>query len=461
MDKRYLESSEFYSRRYNNFSIMIILPTVIIFCGLVLFSFFGKCEITIEGQGNLETKQNVPVIQGSTNSILKKNYLKEGRFVKAGQTLLVYKNNRNENQKQLLNSQIDNLNRQISGLEVLKSGLQNNQNNFKGSDQFGYQDLLNEYLDQRQIYLIENKMFTDKSAVNMNKQHQASQLLEETINRTENNLKAYRDIYHAVSSNQDYTKSAKYYYIYQGYQSKMKITSDQNERDSFKSETLATIQQQIDSLQDASDNARSQKVALQEYNDLTDNVNTNNEKLSALQAEQVQSANQQLSKAKQTLIETKITLNQLSSDSSEYTIKAPKAGVLHLNDELKGVKYTGTGSTLAKIYPNLNQQSSIQIKAYIPSQDISSVQKGQQLRLQITRNVPKSIILQGAINNISVSPITLNQGSYYVVTANAPINEINRSLVHYGMEGKVSLITGKTTFFNYYKAKLFNQDLNR
>ena len=71
-----------------------------------------------------------------------------------------------------------------------------------------------------------------------------------------------------------------------------------------------------------------------------------------------------------------------------------------------------------------------------------------------------ALILNGTINNISISPITLNHGNYYIVTANAPITETNQTLIHYGMVGKVSVITGKTTFFNYYKNKLFNQDPN-
>lgn len=460
MDKRFLESSEFYSCRYNNFSTMIIIPVVILLCGLIIFSFFGKREISIEGQGNLEPKQNVPIIQGSTNSTIKQNYLKEGQLVKKGQTLLIYKNSRNKSQKESLNNQIDNLNRQISCLETLKFGLQNNQNSFTNVDQFGYQDLLNSYLDQRQIYLIENQMLTNKLVVNRNKQKEASQILDETINRTELNLKAYQAVYNSINKNQSYDKDAKYYYIYQGYQANLKGTSNQAEKDSIKNDTLATAQQQIDTLQDAVDSTKGQKVALQEFDDLKTNIGTNNEKLSILQAGQVQSANQQLVKAKQSLLEIKTTLKQINTDSSEYIIKAPKSGVVHLNDDFKGAKYTGTGSTLAQIYPNLKKQNSIQIRAYIPSQAIASIKKKQQLRLQIIRNVPKALILNGTINNISISPITLNHGNYYIVTANAPITETNQTLIHYGMVGKVSVITGKTTFFNYYKNKLFNQDPN-
>ena len=105
--------------------------------------------------------------------------------------------------------------------------MQNNQNSFTNVDQFGYQDLLNSYLDQRQIYLIENQMLTNKSVVNRNKQKEASQILDETINRTELNLKAYQAVYNSINKNQSYDKDAKYYYIYQGDQANLKGTSNQ------------------------------------------------------------------------------------------------------------------------------------------------------------------------------------------------------------------------------------------
>lgn len=460
MDKRFLESSEFYSKRYNNFSIIVLLPVVAILTCLVVFSFFGKREITIDGQGNLDTAQNVPIIQGTTGSVLKKNYLKEGRFVKKGQMLLVYKNTRNQNQKVLLENQVDNLNRQISSLQTLKTGLLTNQNTFLEADQFGYKDLLKGYLDQRQIYLIENKLLTDKSNLNINKQQQSDQLLYNSINQSQDSLTAYQVIYDAINTNKSYPQNSKFYYIYQGYQSKLKSTSNQNEKEILKSETLASIQQQIDTLKNTIDSNKEQKIALQGSNDLNANLSTNNEKMATLQADQTQSATQQLSKAKQSLLEIQTNLKQLNSDSSEYTVKAPKTGVLHLNDEFKGVQYAGTGTTLAQVYPILKNQDKIQIKAYIPSQDISSIKKGQILRLQLIRNLPKAIIIQGKVNNISVAPINSKNRNYYIVTAEASLSASNKSLIHYGMSGKVSIITGKTTFFNYYKNKLFNRDLN-
>lgn len=80
------------------------------------------------------------------------------------------------------------------------------------------------------------------------------------------------------------------------------------------------------------------------------------------------------------------------------------------------------------------------------------------MRLEITRNVPRPILIDGVINNISVAPVPVNKGTYYIVTAESK-NESNiASQIHYGMSGKTTIITGKETFFKYYKDKLLDKN---
>ncbi|CDK36079.1 AbpD bacteriocin export accessory protein [Ligilactobacillus salivarius cp400] len=72
MEDKFLESSEFYSARFRNFSTMIIIPFTILLLAVVIFSFFGKKEITIQGAGTLEALGNNPVIQSTVNSPIEK-----------------------------------------------------------------------------------------------------------------------------------------------------------------------------------------------------------------------------------------------------------------------------------------------------------------------------------------------------------------------------------------------------
>lgn len=458
MDKEFLESSEFYSARFKNFSTLLIMPIAVLLCLVCIFSFFGKREITIEGQGDLTTNKQIPILQASTNSVLKQNYLKEGKFVKKGQTLLVYQNTKNQNQKRLLEKQQDNLSYQITSLETLKASIRSNQDQFENNDQFGYRDLLRGYLDQRQVYLIENQMVTDKAATSTTKQQTLTAIIDKTIQRDQTNLDAYQALYQSIKTNKVYSSTGKYNYLYENYQTKVKAMSDKNEQSGLKADILATTQQQIDSLQGSIANAENQKVSIKEFDDSRFNTNTNNEKLALLEAQQTQSANEQLVKAKQSLVEIQTTLKQITSDSKEYVVKAPKDGVLHVDDHYQGIKYTSAGTSMARIYPVLADQKRLKIEALIPVDDISSVKIGQRLRLKITRNVPRPIIIEGKINQISVSPTVINQGSYYTITGLATISNNNRKLLHYGMTGKIAIITGKTTFFNYYKDKLLNRN---
>lgn len=261
-----------------------------------------------------------------------------------------------------------------------------------------------------------------------------------------------------MRANKVYSSTGKYNYLYENYQTKVKAMSDKNEQSGLKADILATTQQQIDSLQGSIANAENQKVSIKEFDDSRFNTNTNNEKLALLEAQQTQSANEQLVKAKQSLVEIQTTLKQITSDSKEYVVKAPKDGVLHVDDHYQGIKYTSAGTSMARIYPVLADQKRLKIEALIPVDDISSVKIGQRLRLKITRNVPRPIIIEGKINQISVSPTVINQGSYYTITGLATISNNNRKLLHYGMTGKIAIITGKTTFFNYYKDKLLNRN---
>lgn len=91
MDKKFLESGEFYSARFQNFSTLIIMPITFLLIAVILFSLIGKREITINGTGDIEPQETVPVIQATLNSSIKNNYLLEGeRGTQRSKTNSVY-----------------------------------------------------------------------------------------------------------------------------------------------------------------------------------------------------------------------------------------------------------------------------------------------------------------------------------------------------------------------------------
>ena len=382
MEDKFLESSEFYSARFRNFSTMIIIPFTILLLAVVIFSFFGKKEITIQGAGTLEALGNNPVIQSTVNSPIEKNYLKEGKYVKKGDTLLVYNNVNIQDKGKLYNSQKEILDRQLAALNLLKQGVQDNHDSFGEDDEFGYRNDLKSYLQQRNTYLTENTMIQDKSKNDKAKQS--------SIN---NELKKQGG---SATSIADFD-SSKY------------------------------------------------------------DIDINNQKMSDLQSSKLSSIDQEIIKIKQNISELNANIDENNNTNREYKVKAVRDGILHINDEYSESHYISAGANLAQILPILKNQKTLKIKAYISTADISSIKVGQKVRFKVTRNVPKPIILTGKIHKISISPVEIGKENYYQIEAKTDIQNTNRDLLKYGMQGQMDVITGKTTFFEYYKDKLFNR----
>lgn len=163
-------------------------------------------------------------------------------------------------------------------------------------------------------------------------------------------------------------------------------------------------------------------------------------------------------KAEQNLRAVKADIDSLTTQSKSYTIKATKTGVLHVADNYRGAKYVNSGAEIAKILPIIKQQRRVNVKLYISTADISSVKVNQAIRFKVTRNVPKPIILDGVVKKIGVSPVEESKATFYEVTAAVPISSKQAQLLRYGMIGQTAIITGKVTWFDYYKDKLLDNN---
>lgn len=458
MDKKYLESSEFYNKRFNNFSTLIIIPIFLLFVVVVLFSIFMKREVTIESFGELGSKKSIPIVQSPSNSSITKNYLSEGKYVKKGSTLIVYKNATNDIRLNSLKDQKNNINDQVKQLNLLQKGVESNQDTFTSDDTFGYRNLLKSYLNQRNIYDIENRMLKDKTSFSNDKVKQLSSLYDDTIKQKNANLQTYQTLFNAIKSDKSYPSNSTNSYIYDSYKAELKNAENANDKLTVKQSYLKDLQSHIDSINDEIKSSQEQKDSLKDFSNPNYDIDSNTKKLESLQNNQLNSISEELVKLKEKEKSLDENIKELENISKNSYVTAEKSGVIHMdNPSLKGARYIGSGSELAKIYPVFKTNATIKIQSYVSSKDISSIKKGQHMRLQITRNVPKPIIIDGIINNISVAPVPINNGTYYIVVAQAKNNSKIISKIHYGMSGKTNIITGKETFFKYYKDKLLDK----
>lgn len=348
------------------------------------------------------------------------------------------------------------INQEIQSLNTLKKGVETNRNTFFMDDPYGNDNILRGYLDQRSIYLLENRLIREKANFSDSQQNGIIKNIASLISRNKISLNSYQKIYNAVQTNGSIDQSDPYYAIFKNYKDSIE-NADNAEKNSIKNQYLTDLKGQMDNLQHSINDEEIQKNQIQKYNSTAIDINSNNKKIENLQSNKLAEIDEkivQLNKMGETI---NLNLDELRIDEKDYIVKAPKSGVIHLiTNSIKSLSYVGHPTNLAIIYPVLNKQKKVKITSYVLSEDISDVQIGQELRFRVSRNTTKPIIIKGRIVGISVSPVLYKHGSYYLVTSEAYVSHKKRRSLKYGIIGKVSIITGKKTYFNYYKDKMLN-----
>ncbi|WP_334352453.1 bacteriocin secretion accessory protein [Companilactobacillus sp. HBUAS56257] len=458
INKKFLESSEFYNKRFDNFSTLLIIPLFCLFLSVIVFSFFMRREIIIESFGDIGSRQNVPIVQSPSNSAIQKNYLSEGKYVRKGEVLLSYENTNNEIKISNIQDQQTNVDNQIKSLQTFKKSVESNQDIFGSDDRYGYRNLLKSYLNQRNIYDIENNLIQSKSSFSNDKIEGLTKLYDSNLNQKNNEVRACQNIFNAIKDDKEYSSINEYGFLYYEYNAELKSASD-TEKSTIKNTYLNNLRQRITNINDEINNINTQKNSIKDFDDSKYNVDSNKMKLQSLQNDQLKNISAELVKLKAQKRNLKTNLEELNDLKNNSYIKAKKSGIIHMNNQsIRGAKYVGAGSEMAEIYPVLKKGNILKLRSYVSSREISSIKKGQHMRLEITRNVPRPILIDGIINNISVAPVPVNKGTYYIVSAKAKIRANVVSQIHYGMSGKTTIITGEETFFKYYKDKLLDKN---
>jgi len=65
MDTKYLESSEFYDKRFRNFATLVIIPAFVLLLLTILFGVFAKKEIVTKATGQIIANKPLATIQST------------------------------------------------------------------------------------------------------------------------------------------------------------------------------------------------------------------------------------------------------------------------------------------------------------------------------------------------------------------------------------------------------------
>ena len=121
MHLEFLESAEFYNRRYHNFSSRVIFPMSLLVVFTFGFAMFAEKEISLSSKATVEPSRIIANIQLTSNRRMVVNYLEGNKQVQQGDLLVQYQELGDVLQDEDNASQLDNFRDHQSKTSNLKN----------------------------------------------------------------------------------------------------------------------------------------------------------------------------------------------------------------------------------------------------------------------------------------------------------------------------------------------------
>ncbi|HFI0903107.1 TPA: HlyD family efflux transporter periplasmic adaptor subunit, partial [Streptococcus suis] len=96
------------------------------------------------------------------------------------------------------------------------------------------------------------------------------------------------------------------------------------------------------------------------------------------------------------------------------------------------------------------------ITYYVTSDYVSLLKEDQPVRLSLEKVGNQNLTVIGKIQSIDKTATKTEQGNLFKIEALAQLSDKESKLVQYGLQGRVTTVIAKKTYFDYYKDKILN-----
>jgi len=450
MNPKLFKSAEFYQRRYHNFATLLIVPLVLLLSFLLIFSLFAQKEVTVTSRGEITPTQVIASIQSTSNNTITTNNLSNNQLVKKDDVVIKYAETMEKSQKQALETQLATLNRQKTGIETLKASLSQGNNLFTGEDEFGYINTFNNFISQSQ----DIELGISKTNAEVNNQlalaGNTATAIEKQINNIYKQIAEYEELSQAITNKSSSLSASN---PHKATLNSYLVQSQQQSQQGLADQYLSQINQSISSLKSSIASLNIQRAGTGSVATYDSSLGT---KVEVLRTQFLQSASQQLTTVETQITELTAQLGQANVNFEHNTIKSPGTGIIHLNSEFDGKTLIPNGSEIAQIYPNIQETKEVLITYYVTSEYVPLLKEDQVARLKLEKIGNQSITIIGKINSIDRTATKTEQGNLFKVTALAQLPDKDSNIIQYGLQGQVTSIIDKKTYFDYYKDKILN-----
>ena len=449
MKPEFLESAEFYNRRYHNFSSRVIVPMSLLLVFLLGFATLAEKEMSLSTRATVEPSRILANIQSTSNNRILVNHLEENKLVKKGELLVQYQEGAEAVQAESYASQLEMLKDQKVQLEYLKASLQAGSDQFPETDKFGYQHSFLDYLNQaaslRSQVEQQNASISSQNAAASGSQAELGNLIGETQSK----IKEYQQAKTAIQTDGPLESDHPAYAIYQSYQS----TKEQGSE--AKQQALSQLDAHITQLESTLAGYRVQYAGSGAQQAYASGLGS---QLESLKSQQLAKVGQELTLLDQKILEAESGKKIQGNLLEKGKITATEDGVLHLNPEHSRSTIIPEGTILAYLFPQLARERKAKLTAYISSKEVAGLKHGNEIRFTTVTDANKQLVLTSKITNIDISATQTEKGNFFKLEAETDLSAEQAEKIRYGLEGRMTMITGKKSFLRFYLDYLLKQE---
>ena len=446
MKPEFLESAEFYNRRYHNFSSRVIVPMSLLLVFLLGFATFAEKEMSLSTRATVEPSRILANIQSTSNNRILVNHLEENKLVKKGELLVQYQEGAEGVQAESYASQLEMLKDQKVQLEYLKASLQSGSDQFPETDKFGYQHSFLDYLNQaaslRSQVDQQNASISSQNAAASSSQAELGNLIGETQSK----IKEYQQAKTAIQADGVLESDHPAYAIYQ---------STKEQGSEAKQQALSQLDAQITQLESTLAGYRVQYAGSGTQQAYASGLGS---QLESLKSQQLAKVGQELTLLDQKILEAESGKKIQGNLLEKGKITATEDGVLHLNSEHSQSTIIPEGTILAHLFPQLARERKAKLTAYISSKEVAGLKHGNEVRFTTVTDANKQLVLTSKITNIDTSATQTEKGNFFKLEAETDLNAEQAEKLRYGLEGRLTMITGRKSFLRYYLDRFFKQE---
>ena len=449
MKPEFLESAEFYHRRYHNFSSRVILPMSLLLVFLLGFAVFAEKEISLSTRATVEPSRIIANIQSTSNQRIVANYLEENKLVKQGELLVEYQQGAEAVQVEAYASQLEMLKDQKKQLGYLQSSLKEGSDQFPEADKFGYQEMFRDYLSQanglRSNVSQQNETIASQNAAASQTQAEIGNL----ISQTEAKIRDYQTAKSAIETGASLASQNLAYSLYQSYK------SQGEENPQAKVQVVAQVEAQLSQLESSLASYRVQYAGSGTQQAYASGLSS---QLESLKSQHLAKVGQELTLLAQKILEAESGKKVQGNLLDKGKITASEDGVLHLNPETSDSTMVAEGTLLAQLYPSLEKEGKAKLTAYLSSKDVARIKVGDSVRYTTTHDAKNQLFLDSTITSIDATATKTEKGNFFKIEAETNLTSEQAEKLRYGVEGRLQMITGKKSYLRYYLDQFLNKE---